>query len=791
MINTWGFKMNVFAAYATRSKFVEWTLDYLPDSASPPALGTIVEAGSYSYIYKGAVGGTTISVISDLPGWVPFGTPTALHFGADNTGSETASSSIPAVSAMLDYVNGLGGGLALMPAGKYIWDGELVKSHLNKVILQGDGNATRIERSGDFGPAIRFWGGANNRIRRILIDCVNFAGRGFYLEDQYSGIEDCECNNCPDRPFGMQGGGNDVYGLDSAGRNSDDSGFVATDDLFFPVGCYFENCRASHCGNTAFSQKQMPHSRIQRCVAQNIFSEGITADRCDYSVISSNTLLDVAKINTSEFSSPGAGGGGVGGIGIDGSTGVRVVKNTIIGVQTTTSTRNNRSRAAINFVNNLQAANGCQIEGNYISDAKVGIWLKGIVSGAAGNNYRHIITGNVYENMGTAAGTGFAQYGAVWIDTGCTDNIVTDSTQLNTDPLVTGDAGVNKNGRFIKFGNGWMICTREAFVMGRCTSADGSSFKSSSTTWTFPAAFSSAPFVSGMADDVDVQISAATPNPVSVAVRCHSATSKAVVLSGRLTAIGRWNVGGAVDPFTMAGVKFAYDLQDASTLWQDTSATVPVTQPNDPVGRISDKSGNGYHLLQSLADKRPLYQIDTDGHAYIQMDGVNDFLSAAGVNLSSSKSVTIFAAVRKDTDATQGTVLEHSTNFSTTVGSFRITAPNTNAIQNFGVGIRGLSGYTNIGLGTFVAPYTAIVTLLGSTDVPLTSGRVNGVEVDKSTSAIGSTNFGTQTLFMGMRAGTQLPFKGRIYAVLGYVGTLSTADIRSIEDWLNQRAGAY
>ena len=421
--------------FSTRAAFVTWA------TGRTPTTGLVMRAGNYAYRYIGS--GTAIS---DLPGWVPHGTPTALHFGADNTG---ATSTIPQVSALLDYVNGLGGGLALLPAGTYLWDGQMIKQGLNKVIFEGEGNLTKILRTGNHGAAaVRFWGGANNRIRRMFIECAGYAGRGFFLGDQYSGVEDCECNNCPDRPFGMSGGGNYTYGLDSAGRTSDDSAF--TTPSFFPVGCYFENCRSYRSGNTAFSQKMMPHSRIQRCTAQYSYSEGITVDRCDYSVVSSNTLLNVSLIDTSQFPDLeagtgflSAGGGGVGGIGIDGSTGARVTKNTIIGVQTTTATRNNRSRAAINFVNNLVAAYGCQIEGNYISDAKAGVFLKGTGSGAAGGNFRHIIAGNVFENMGTAAGTGIAQYGAVWIDAGCTDNMVLGNTQLGGVPLISGSTSDN------------------------------------------------------------------------------------------------------------------------------------------------------------------------------------------------------------------------------------------------------------------------------------------------------------------------------------------------------------
>ncbi len=422
--------------YPTRAGFVAWA------TGRTPTAGLVMRAASYAYRYTGA--GTTIS---DLPGWVPYGTVTALHWGADTTG---ATSAVAAVSAMIDYVNSLGGGLAMMPAGTYLWPTSLTKQGLSKVILQGEGNATKILRTGNLATssAIRFWGGSNNRIRRLLIDCAGYAGRGILLNERYSGVEDCDCNNCPDRPFGMNGGGNTTYGLDSLGRNSDDAGF--TTPTFFPIGCYLENCRVTNAGATAFSQKQMPHSRIQRCFATTVYSEGITIDKSDYCVASGNMLVDCALTTGNAWPDLDAGtgflpagGGGVGAVGIDGSTGSRFVKNTIIGVNSDIPNRNNRLRVAISFVNNIQAANGCQVEGNYISDAKAGVWLKGTVSGATGNNFRHIIAGNVFDTVGTGAGTGIAQFGAVWIDAGCTDNMITGNTQIGGTPLITGASSAN------------------------------------------------------------------------------------------------------------------------------------------------------------------------------------------------------------------------------------------------------------------------------------------------------------------------------------------------------------
>ena len=416
--------------FPTRAAFVAWA------PGKTPSVGRVIKAAGYGYRYTGSG-----AVISDLPGWVPDGTATAVHFGADLTGTVSA---IPDVSALIDYVQSQGGGIAKLPAGTYLWPGSLQKEGLTNVILEGEGNRTRLVRQGNqTAAALRFFSGTNNRIRSMLLECGGYSGRGFVIQDRFTGIEDVECNNCPDRPFGMQGGGDTSWGIDSEGRTSDDGAFTTA--IFFPMGCWLEECRVTRAGNTAFSQKQMHHSRITRCFCQNIFSEGITIDKCDWSVVSGNTLLDVGLTSITEFPDLDAGtgfltagGGGVGGVGIDGATGSRFAKNTIIGVNTNVTVRNNRIKAAINIVNNIQASNGIQIEGNYISDSKAGVWLKGTVSGASDNNYRHVITDNVFDTMGTDVGTTTAQYGAIWIDAGCTDNVISGNTQIGGTPLISG-----------------------------------------------------------------------------------------------------------------------------------------------------------------------------------------------------------------------------------------------------------------------------------------------------------------------------------------------------------------
>lgn len=105
-------------------------------------------------------------------------------------------------------------------------------------------------------------------------------------------------------------------------------------------------------------------------------------------------------------------------------------------------------------------------------------------------------------------------------------------------------------------------------------------------------------------------------------------------LTRRLGGVGT-PPGPPFDPATLfAGTQGGFwDVSDSSTLTKDRppEGTYPtlVTADNDPIGRITDKSGNGNHLLYDTPNsgKRPLYKTNS-GLPYALFDGTDDFLRA-------------------------------------------------------------------------------------------------------------------------------------------------------------------
>ncbi|WP_349295777.1 pyocin knob domain-containing protein (plasmid) [Thioclava sp. 'Guangxiensis'] len=125
------------------------------------------------------------------------------------------------------------------------------------------------------------------------------------------------------------------------------------------------------------------------------------------------------------------------------------------------------------------------------------------------------------------------------------DSAITSSTADGVQPLF--QRGSNSNGEYVRFVDGTQICWRRSSHSGYTwTTADGALFmQGSSSNWTFPAAFSAIPSVSGAAETAAASITGVafgTATTTVVPFRPWSSTS----LSGSVEkyvhtcAVGRW-----------------------------------------------------------------------------------------------------------------------------------------------------------------------------------------------------------------------------------------------------------
>lgn len=96
-----------------------------------------------------------------------------------------------------------------------------------------------------------------------------------------------------------------------------------------------------------------------------------------------------------------------------------------------------------------------------------------------------------------------------------------------------------------------------------------------------------------------------------------------------------------------SGVKLWVDPATTGARWQDAAGTTAITAAGQPVGRLTNLSGAGPHLIQATAGSRPTYGTE-GGRSYVSGDGVADGLySSAAIDLTSTNKITLIMGVKK------------------------------------------------------------------------------------------------------------------------------------------------
>lgn len=233
-----------------------------------------------------------------------------------------------------------------------------------------------------------------------------------------------------------------------------------------------------------------------------------------------------------------------------------------------------------------------------------------------------------------------------------------------------------------------------------------------------------------------------------------------------------------------------YDPSDFTTMFQDAAGTIPVTAVGQPVGKINDKSGNGFHATQSTSTSRPILGL-ANGKYYLTFDGVDDWLSTPSINFTATDKMTVVAGVRKLSNAATGMLLELSATLNGNNGSFFLDAPDS-VSQKYGFASKGTAlGFAPTTSEAFGAPHTAVLTGLGSISGDSSVLRVNAAQVAKATTDLGAGNYGNYPLYIGRRGGTTLPFNGWLYGLIVRGAQSTDQQIVTAETFMNQKTGAY
>ena len=232
------------------------------------------------------------------------------------------------------------------------------------------------------------------------------------------------------------------------------------------------------------------------------------------------------------------------------------------------------------------------------------------------------------------------------------------------------------------------------------------------------------------------------------------------------------------------------DPSDFSTLYQDAAGTTPVTALGQPVGKILDKSGRGNHATRSTALGRPTLQQDSNGLYYLSFDGTNDGMATPSIDFTGTDKMTVWAGVRKLSDAALAIIAELSATESANVGSFVLYGPSS-ALNNYRFGSRGSASISLANAGGYSSPVSSVIVGVGDIAGDVSRIRVNGATITTTTTDQGAGNYGNYPLYIGRRGGTSLPFSGRLYQLIIRGAESNAGQIAATEAYVNAKTRAY
>ena len=220
---------------------------------------------------------------------------------------------------------------------------------------------------------------------------------------------------------------------------------------------------------------------------------------------------------------------------------------------------------------------------------------------------------------------------------------------------------------------------------------------------------------------------------------------------------------------------------------------------NGMYSSIQTPTANGYFVFYTSATNTANFSdisvkevtgYGTDQN-YLEFDGADDFLQTNNIDFSATDKVSLFAGVRKLSDAATGMVCELSTSADTSKSAFVLFAPAANGSNHYNFRSFGTTGAAS---GTphvtnFPAPHSAVLRATGAISTNTCELVINGGSKQSANTNQGTGNYGNYPLYIGRRGGATLPFNGHIYSLIG-VGRLATdAETIALEKEVAKRTG--
>ena len=228
---------------------------------------------------------------------------------------------------------------------------------------------------------------------------------------------------------------------------------------------------------------------------------------------------------------------------------------------------------------------------------------------------------------------------------------------------------------------------------------------------------------------------------------------------------------------------------------QSTTQYICLTNNNQSGGvgyysSVSLKELPGNYAFQTTSTAyRPTLKQDAGGNYYLLFDGTNDYLVTGPINFTSTDKMTVFAGVRKLSDATNARIIaELSATTESNNGSFSLQGPNAAGAATYLWQSKG-TALTDAQATDRTAPITNILTGLGDIAGDSAILRVNGAQAASSTADQGTGNFGNYPLYIGARGGSSLYLNGRLYSLIVRGAQSSANLITATERYVARKTG--
>ena len=201
------------------------------------------------------------------------------------------------------------------------------------------------------------------------------------------------------------------------------------------------------------------------------------------------------------------------------------------------------------------------------------------------------------------------------------------------------------------------------------------------------------------------------------------------------------------------------------------SLVITTTAGHSFIGFQSVVAGTTLNISEVYLQEITGYLTDQN---YLQFDGVDDFLQTNSIDFTATDKVSLFAGVRKLSDATTAALCEFSDNSTSKNGTFSFFAPTSpNPQYQFRSKGTSASVYASSPTNAYPAPHSTVLTGFGSPPQNIARLRVNGIQVADTPTGQGSSVYGNYPLYIGRRGGISLPFNGHLYSLIG-IGRLTT-----------------